>query len=115
VRDMRDDHFRRRNPRPAADSRSRAAGAGTGPVAGPDPGPGSSKPVDPVMRWLLVATLACIAGCAALLALGTSDLVTAIGTALGGIAFVLVLAAVFYAVGRSEDKERAEREGRPQT
>ena len=73
-----------------------------------------SKPIDPVMRWLLVATLACIAGCAVLLALGGSDLVTATGIVLGGIAFVLVLAAAFYAVGRSEDRERAEREGRPE-
>jgi hypothetical protein len=72
-----------------------------------------AKPVDPVMRWLLVATLACIAGCALLLALKGSDLVTATGIVLGGIAFVLVLAAAFYAVGRSEDRERAEREGRP--
>jgi hypothetical protein len=74
-----------------------------------------AKPVDPVMRWLLVATLACIAGCALLLALKGSDLVTATGIVLGGIAFVLVLAAAFYAVGRSEDRERAEREGRPET
>jgi hypothetical protein len=65
------------------------------------------------MRWLLVATLACIAGCAVLLAVHGSDLVTATGIVLGGIAFVLVLAAAFYAVGRSEDRERAEREGRP--
>jgi hypothetical protein len=82
-------------------------------VAGPDPGPDPSKPVDPVLRWLVVATLACIAGCALLLALGGSDIVTATGIVLGGIAFVLVLAAAFYAVGRSEDRERAEREGRP--
>ena len=111
---MRDDHFRRRNPRPTADTRSRAAGAGTGPVAGPDPGPGPSKRADPVMRWLLVATLACIAGCAVLLGLNGSNIVTAVGIVLGGIAFVLVLAAAFYAVGRSEDRERAEREGRPE-
>jgi ABC-type transport system involved in cytochrome bd biosynthesis fused ATPase/permease subunit len=74
-----------------------------------------SRPVDPVLRWLVVATLACIAGCALLLALGGSDIVTATGIVLGGIAFVLVLAAAFYAVGRSEDRERAEREGRPGT
>jgi len=66
------------------------------------------------MRWLLVATLACIAGCAVLLALDGSDLLTATAIVLGGIAFVLVLAAAFYAVGRSEDRERAEREGRPE-
>jgi ABC-type transport system involved in cytochrome bd biosynthesis fused ATPase/permease subunit len=67
-----------------------------------------------MMRWLLVAALACIAGCAVLLALGGSDIVRAAAIVLGGIAFVLVLAAAFYAVGRSEDRERAEREGRPQ-
>jgi len=66
------------------------------------------------MRWLLVATLACIAGCTVLLAVHGSDIVTAAGIVLGGIAFVLVLAAVFYAVGRSEDRERAEREGPPE-
>jgi hypothetical protein len=83
-------------------------------VAGPDPGPGPSKLVDPVLRWLAVATLACIAGCALLLTLSDSDIVTATGIVLGGVAFVLVLAAAFYAVGRSEDRERAEREGRPE-
>ena len=64
------------------------------------------------MRGLLIAIGACIAGCAILIAVGGSDFVTFAGIALGGIAFVLVLAAVFYAVGRSEDRERAEREAR---
>jgi hypothetical protein len=36
--------------------------------------------------------------------------VTFLGISLGGIAFVLVLTAAFYAIGRSEDRERAERE-----
>ena len=62
------------------------------------------------MRWLLVAIVACIAGTAVLLAVGGSDLVTFLAIALGGIAFVLILSAVFYAIGRSEDRERAERE-----
>jgi hypothetical protein len=66
------------------------------------------------MRGLLVATVACICGSAVLLALSGSDIVTAAGIVLGGVAFVLVLAAAFYAVGRSEDRERAEREGRPE-
>lgn len=70
------------------------------------------------MRWLLVATVACIAGCAVLLALDGSKVVTFAGIALGGIAFVLVLAAAFYAVGRSEDRariaERVAREGGPE-
>jgi hypothetical protein len=62
------------------------------------------------MRWLLVATGACIAACAILVAVGGSSLVTFVGISLGGIAFVLVLSAVFYAIGRSEDRERAERD-----
>ena len=66
------------------------------------------------MRGLLIAIVACIAGCAVLLALDGSSVVMFFGIALGGIAFVLVLAAVFYAIGRSEDRERAEREGRAQ-
>ncbi len=62
------------------------------------------------MRWLLIAIGACIVGCAVLIALGGSSLTTFLGISLGGIAFVLVLSAVFYAIGRSEDRERAERE-----
>lgn len=65
------------------------------------------------MRWLLIATGACIIGCAVLIAAGGSSLATFLGISLGGIAFVLVLSAVFYAIGRSEDRERAERESRP--
>ncbi|HEV2775692.1 MAG TPA: hypothetical protein VGV90_08895 [Solirubrobacteraceae bacterium] len=62
------------------------------------------------MRWLLVAIAVCIAGCVVLIALQGSQLVTGAAIVLGGTAFVLVLAAVFYAVGRSEDRERAARE-----
>ncbi len=65
------------------------------------------------MRWLIVAIAACIAGCALVLALKGSQILTAAGIVLGGTAFVLVLAAVFYAVGRSEDRERAARERGP--
>jgi membrane protein implicated in regulation of membrane protease activity len=65
------------------------------------------------MRWLVVATVICIAACAMLLALGGSNLMTAAAIVLGGTAFVLVLAIVFYAVGRSEDRERAARESGP--
>lgn len=61
------------------------------------------------MRWLILATVASIIGCAVLLALGRSSLTTFLGISLGGIAFVLVLATVFYAAGRSEDRERVER------
>ena len=65
------------------------------------------------MRWLLIAIAVCIAACALLIALAGSNLVTGAGIVLGGTAFVLVLAAVFYAVGRSEDRERAARESGP--
>lgn len=65
------------------------------------------------MRWLLVAIAVCIAGCALLIALESSQLMLGAGIVLGGTAFVLVLAAVFYAVGRSEDRERAARAGGP--
>ncbi|MDP1847550.1 MAG: hypothetical protein Q8K79_07150 [Solirubrobacteraceae bacterium] len=65
------------------------------------------------MRWLLVAIGVCVAGCALLIALQGSQLMMGAGIALGGTAFVLVLAAVFYAVGRSEDRERAARESGP--
>ena len=65
------------------------------------------------MRGLVIAIAACIVGCAVLIAVGGSNLVTFLGISLGGIAFVLVLAAAFYAIGRSEDRERAEREGKP--
>jgi len=65
------------------------------------------------MRWLLAAIVACIAGAAVLLALKGSPLVTAAGIVLGGTAFVLVLSTGFYAIGRSEDRERAARQGGP--
>lgn len=64
------------------------------------------------MRGLLIGIAACVAAAAALIAVGGSDLVTFLGIALGGIAFVLVLSTVFYAIGRSEDRDRAEREAR---
>lgn len=66
------------------------------------------------MRWLLIAAGACIIGCAILIAAGGSSLVTFLGISLGGIAFVLALSAAFYAIGRAEDRERAERESRLQ-
>ncbi len=63
------------------------------------------------MRWLLIAIAACIVGSAVLIAVDGSNFVTFLGISLGGIAFVLVLAAAFYAIGRSEDRERAQRGG----
>lgn len=78
-----------------------------------DAGPKPAKHPDPIMRWLAIATVACIAACAALIAWSASELMIAAGILLGGIAFVLVLAIAFYAVGRSEDRERAARESGP--
>lgn len=109
-KDMRDDHAQRRHPRSTAASRPPAADPGAGPVDGPDPRSGPARRVDRGLRWLLVATGACIVGCAVLIAVGGSTLVTFLGISLGGVAFVLVLSAVFYVIGRSEDRERAERE-----
>ncbi len=63
------------------------------------------------MRWLLAAALVCIAACALLLALSGSKVATAAGIVLGGTAFVLLVSAAFYAIGRSEDRERAARAG----
>jgi hypothetical protein len=110
-KDMRDDHLRRRNARPAAVPRSRPAHAGPGPDPRPDSGPRPAKSRDDLMRGLIGATVACIAGAVVLLALKGSEIVTAAGIVLGGTAFVLVLSTAFYAIGRSEDRERAAREG----
>ena len=65
------------------------------------------------MRWLAIATVACIAACVVLIAWSASKLMIGAGLVLGGTAFVLVLAIAFYAVGRSEDRERAARESGP--
>lgn len=78
-----------------------------------EPAPGPSQPKDPIMRWLTIATVACIAACAVLIAWNASNLMIGAGIMLGGTAFVLVLAIAFYAVGRSEDRERAARESGP--
>jgi hypothetical protein len=115
---MRDDHVRRRNARPVDPSR---AGAGAGepereraPAADRDDAPDAARdpapPRDPLMRWLLAVALVCIAACVLLLALSGSKLATAAGIVLGGAAFVLLVSAVFYAIGRSEDRDRAGRD-----
>ena len=111
---MRDDHARRRSSPPTPASRASPAGRSDvdpDPDHATDPEPGSrrARTADRGTRWLLAAIGACIVGCAALIALGGSNLTTFLGISLGGIAFVLVLSTVFYAVGRSEDRERAER------
>jgi ABC-type transport system involved in cytochrome bd biosynthesis fused ATPase/permease subunit len=59
------------------------------------------------MRGLLAATVACIAVAVVVALVTTSDLGTAVAITLGGTAFVLVVSTAFYAVGRSEDRERA--------
>lgn len=64
------------------------------------------------MRWLVIATLVLVAACVVLIAVGGPTLVIASGIVAGGTAFVLLLAIAFYAVGRSEDRERADREAR---
>ena len=115
VTDMRDDHARRRTSRPKPASPAAAAdrsAADPGPARAPEP-TSRAWASDPGTRWLLVATGACIIGCAGLIALGGSNLTIFLGISLGGIAFVLLLSTVFYAVGRSEDRERAERQPPP--
>jgi hypothetical protein len=59
------------------------------------------------VRLLLViaAVLACAA--IAVLAAGSGTVADAIGLALAGIAGIAAVQAAFYAVGRSEDRERA--------
>lgn len=115
VKDMRDDHARRRSSPPTPASGASPAGRtevdpGSDPATDPEPGSRRAREADRGTRWLLAAIGACIVGCAALIAVGGSDLTTFLGISLGGIAFVLVLSTVFYAVGRSEDRERAERQ-----
>jgi ABC-type transport system involved in cytochrome bd biosynthesis fused ATPase/permease subunit len=59
------------------------------------------------MRTLVAATVACIVLSVVVALVTTSDLGTAVAITLGGTAFVLVVSTAFYAVGRSEDRERA--------
>jgi ABC-type transport system involved in cytochrome bd biosynthesis fused ATPase/permease subunit len=59
------------------------------------------------MRALIAATVACIVLCVTVALTTTSDLGTAAAITLGGTTFVLVLSTAFYAVGRSEERERA--------
>jgi ABC-type transport system involved in cytochrome bd biosynthesis fused ATPase/permease subunit len=65
-----------------------------------------SHPAGDLMRVLLAAALACVVLAVAVGVLAGSQAGTAIAIALGGTAFVLVISAAFYAVGRSEDRER---------
>lgn len=63
------------------------------------------------MRALLAATVACIVLAIVVALATTSDLGTAVAIALGGTAFVLLISAAFYAVGRSEERARARESG----
>jgi ABC-type transport system involved in cytochrome bd biosynthesis fused ATPase/permease subunit len=63
------------------------------------------------MRALLAATVACIVLAVVVALVTTSDFWTAVAITLGGTAFVLVISAAFYAVGRSEDRARARERG----
>jgi ABC-type transport system involved in cytochrome bd biosynthesis fused ATPase/permease subunit len=72
-------------------------------------GAGSRRPdaAGGLMRVLLAAIVACIVLAVVVALVTTSDFGTAVAITLGGTAFVLVISAAFYAVGRSEDRERA--------
>jgi hypothetical protein len=59
------------------------------------------------MRVLLAAAAACILLAVVIPLATTSNLGTFVAITLGGTAFVLLVSAAFYAVGRSEDRARA--------
>src|SRR5262245_43573544 len=90
-----DDHFRRRAHRPAPRARP--------PDAPAEPQP---DPPDRLMRGLVTATLVCAVSAAILFAIQGPVLVTAIAIVLAGVALVLLVSTGFYAIGRSEDRER---------
>ena len=75
----------------------------------------SARPADPIMKWLVIGMVVCVAACALLIGLSGSQLVIATGIVFGGTAFVLLLAATFYAIGRGEDRERAARKSGPES
>jgi hypothetical protein len=104
-RETCDDRLRGRDARPTAVPRARAAGTGSRPVAGA--GSGRPDAAGGLMRVLLAAIVACIVLAIVVALVTTSDFGTAVAITLGGTAFVLVISAAFYAVGRSEDRERA--------
>jgi hypothetical protein len=60
-------------------------------------------------RWALVAAVVLAAAGGLIVGLGGSTALVAVGLTLAGSAGVLVVAAVFYAIGRSEDRERETR------
>jgi ABC-type transport system involved in cytochrome bd biosynthesis fused ATPase/permease subunit len=60
-----------------------------------------------MMRLLLGGAAACIVVAVVIALVTTAELAIAIAITLGGTAFVLLISAAFYAVGRSEDRDRA--------
>ena len=66
------------------------------------------------MRGFVAALVLIVVGIALAAAAGGSEVLTAVGTAVAGTGAVVGVAAAFWVIGRSEDREREarEREGR---
>ncbi len=66
------------------------------------------------MRGFVAALVLIVVGIAVAALAGGSEVLTAVGTAVAGSGAVVGVAAAFWVVGRSEDREREsrEREGR---
>ena len=66
------------------------------------------------MRGFVAALVLIVIGIALAAAAGGREVLTAIGTAVAGVGAVIGVAAAFWVIGRSEDREREtrEREGR---
>jgi predicted MFS family arabinose efflux permease len=62
------------------------------------------------MRGFLAALALIAVGIALAAAAGGREVLTAIGTAVAGTGAVVGVAAAFWIIGRSEDREREERE-----
>jgi uncharacterized membrane protein YGL010W len=60
-----------------------------------------------VIRGLVAAAVVLLVAMAAILLLADSTVATAVAFALGGTAGVLLISAVFAAVGHGEDRDRA--------
>jgi hypothetical protein len=66
------------------------------------------------MRGFVAALVLIVVGIALAAAAGGREVLTAVGTAVAGTGAVVGVAAAFWVIGRSEDREREarEREGR---
>ena len=62
------------------------------------------------MRGFVAALILIVVGIALAAAAGGSEVLTAIGTAVAGTGAVVGVAAAFWVIGRSEDREREARE-----